>query len=1266
MRRGLVIVLAAMLLLIFAVTASAQSDNLIYNGDFEQMPTLSNGLPKGWSFLEWEQGASSAELFSDSAYGNGIHISNALANDARITQTVQVKPNTCYQLSCDIKADGITGQAGAGISVENTFATSQYIYQQDEWTHVVLTGCTAENQHEVTVALRIGGYGALASGEAWFDNMTMIEQEKILPGAVSFADLDDSYYHQQGSITETDTASKTPTGFWWILIVTIAFAVLFVYFYRKKTFLGAPVQSLDGKKEPGVRSEIVTILVAALVIRAILSLIFVGHSTDISCFRAWSNAMVEGGPANFYTSGMFADYPPGYMYILWFLGAIRSLFGLSSAGPVFIFMLKLPATVADLVSAYIIYRMARRFDLSNSKALALMALMAFNPAAMFISGAWGQVDSLLTLCIFAAIWSFMKQRRILAGVFYGIAVLLKPQALMFGPLFAVVLIMDIFGRGWKRRLLEVLASLVAMFAVIFVLALPFKGSQPWDWLLGKYFSTATSYPYASVEAFNLPALFGGNWTNVNKVPFLLSYGTWGTIFIVLSVVAAIGFYIKERKKNPGALLLASAFLIIAVFTLGQYMHERYLFPALFLLLAAAFYYRDKRLYVCFGWFSLTLLFNTLCAFIIVDDQSARGLMYDLMTRFCSLAQVIGFVYLVKVCFDLMTGRKRKEILAEQETTEEKRQKLEIISLSGQRKRFTRKDHLFCWILTGIYAVLALVNLGTLTVPETYWEPPKTGESVTIEFVQPTKVCEYWVYGNIGNGTAILRTDDGHREYYQQTYDEMFRWQRIETDFEAKSVTLVRYSGVLRINEIAFFDADGNLVDILDITSSQTLAPPEDETSAYHLIDEQSKVPEAPSYLNGMYFDELYHARTAYEHLKGWNPYENSHPPLGKILIMLGIAVFGMNPFGWRIVGTLLGIGMVPLMYLFARQIFKKSEYALLAVLLFAFDFMHFTQTRIATIDVYAVFFIILMYYWMYRYYTMNFHVDGFKATLKPLALSAVFFALGAASKWICIYAGVGLAVLLFASLVRRYREYSYARKSGDEQAIRQTQRFWRNTVYTLLWCCLLFIIMPIIVYVLSYLPYMLCENKYGLEKVWEYQEFMLNYHGQLTATHPYQSSWWEWPFTFRPMWYYDGRGNIPAGYVSTLTASGNPAVWWVGTIGTLLLIVQRIRGKIKPDRALAVILVGCAANYLPWILISRCTFIYHFFATVPFIVLCSVYLLEKMEEKYPYLAWVKYVWMILCLLLFALLYPGISGAVIPRSYAAFLKYLPGGVLIKGV
>ena len=73
-----------------------------------------------------------------------------------------------------------------------------------------------------------------------------------------------------------------------------------------------------------------------------------------------------------------------------------------------------------------------------------------------------------------------------------------------------------------------------------------------------------------------------------------------------------------------------------------------------------------------------------------------------------------------------------------------------------------------------------------------------------------------------------------------------------------------------------------------------------------LADEQEQVPLYFGYETSAYLDEIYHARTAYEHLLNLEPYENTHPPLGKYLISLGIRLFGMNPFGWRCVGTLSG------------------------------------------------------------------------------------------------------------------------------------------------------------------------------------------------------------------------------------------------------------------------------------------------------------------------------------------------------------------------
>ena len=93
----------------------------------------------------------------------------------------------------------------------------------------------------------------------------------------------------------------------------------------------------------------------------------------------------------------------------------------------------------------------------------------------------------------------------------------------------------------------------------------------------------------------------------------------------------------------------------------------------------------------------------------------------------------------------------------------------------------------------------------------------------------------------------------------------------------------------------------------------------------HFRDEASEnAPAQPGWWNSTYFDEIYHARTAFEFLKGSVPYETSHPPLGKVLMSAFVALFGMTPFGWRFAGALAGILMLPGMYLLGQQLTKKT------------------------------------------------------------------------------------------------------------------------------------------------------------------------------------------------------------------------------------------------------------------------------------------------------------------------------------------------------
>lgn len=573
------------------------------------------------------------------------------------------------------------------------------------------------------------------------------------------------------------------------------------------------------------------------------------------------------------------------------------------------------------------------------------------------------------------------------------------------------------------------------------------------------------------------------------------------------------------------------------------------------------------------------------------------------------------------------------------------------------EKLVRIDKIFLCILTAVYGLIALLNLGTLNFPDSVYYG-NTGDTFTLTFDGPASIGEVWGNGNIADGASLTFINEaGESRTYEQDQGSMFKWHKESFDLTTEGTLYVEAEGAVAFNEMAFFDERGNL---LTVAASK---------GGEKLVDEQGTVPESPGYFNGMIFDEIYHARTAYEHIHNLSVYEWTHPPFGKLIIAVGILIFGMNPFGWRIMGALFGIAMVPIVYVFGKRIFKRTDYALLAAGLWAFDCMHFTQTRIATIDVYGVFFILLMFLFMYEYIRRPYLTTPLKEKFKYLALSGLSFGLGVASKWIGCYAGAGLAVLFFGHVIlagwRLYKE------KGKGEGVQEKKLYRSITLKTVLWCCLFFVAIPAAIYALSYLPYYRYEASSGgdygikdaIETLFYYQKIMYNYHSGLTATHMCQSAWFQWPFTAKSVWFYVSGGN---GWISNISSTGNPAVWWVSSVGAVCLLLEWAMGKLKKDSALPMLLVGVLANYLPWVLVSRCVFLYHFFATVPFILLASVYLLKHLEEGNSRWRRIKWIWLGIAVVYFVLMYPAISGLPTPMWYAGFLEnVLPTGYLYYG-
>ena len=564
-----------------------------------------------------------------------------------------------------------------------------------------------------------------------------------------------------------------------------------------------------------------------------------------------------------------------------------------------------------------------------------------------------------------------------------------------------------------------------------------------------------------------------------------------------------------------------------------------------------------------------------------------------------------------------------------------------VQLRSGSRELSRRDAIVLAAITLIYSFTAFINLGNTSSPESFCRFEERGQYAQVEFS-----TEQWV-GGVSYFTG-LHTGKYYMQYstdgenwtdtvvLEQGYADLFKWKNVNLGEEAFCAGYIRLiaDDELWLGELCFHDLDGRRIDLSAMSFPEGCQP---------LFDERECVPDTSNYLNSSYFDEIYHVRTAFEHIEAVEPYEISHPPLGKLLLGLGIRVFGLNPFGWRFMGTFAGCMMLPLLYLFTKKMFGGITVPTIVTILMASDFMHFAQTRIATIDSYAVFFILLMYLFMYVYLEAD---RRGKDWMLPLALSGLCFGLGAASKWTCIYAGAGLGLIWLVDRSERF----FAAKSMGESG-----EYWRETRKNILFCLCFFVALPLLIYYLSYYPYgearglkgigMYFSREY-LDIVLGNQKYMFSYHSGVDATHPYSSRWWQWMLDGRPILYYLSR--YSDGTKSTIGAFVNPILCWGGLGAMCIMLYLSIAERDKKARF---IVLGYLAQMLPWVFVSRITFEYHYFPATVFLLLAIGHVFERVRRRSENGSWLLWSFAGVSVLLFTVYYPVLSGAPVSAEYS---------------
>jgi hypothetical protein len=305
------------------------------------------------------------------------------------------------------------------------------------------------------------------------------------------------------------------------------------------------------------------LVLAALAVR-VAAVGVPGHMGDVRVMARWAERIADVGPPVFY-EGSGAIYP-ALLYPLWGLGAVLD-------GDALLTAIKALSIPFDLANGVLLAALVRT-RLGDRAAVGAGAVYLLNPAVLLAGPVWGQVDAAGTLAFVGAVAAGAAGRYSWAGALGAVATLVKPQfALAAIIVLCVAAIRSWTGRTWRPGTWAVVGGAAAYAVVAAPLAL-----HPMRYV-DLLRATASAQPFTSLNAFNPWALLVGF-----RVPDEPYVGI-GAALLAGAVVATL--LTLRRGTELATVLAVSAVAALAFYMLPTRVHERYLFPAMALLVPFA-------------------------------------------------------------------------------------------------------------------------------------------------------------------------------------------------------------------------------------------------------------------------------------------------------------------------------------------------------------------------------------------------------------------------------------------------------------------------------------------------------------------------------------------------------------------------------------------------------------------------------------------------------------------------------------------------------
>jgi Gpi18-like mannosyltransferase len=320
---------------------------------------------------------------------------------------------------------------------------------------------------------------------------------------------------------------------------------------------------------------IIVVIALAIVLRIPL-LLAPAHHPDADEFARWGWTGSESGVDRLYQRPD-VNYPPLYLQILSMTADLARAWDVPAPpepSQTRLAWFKTPAFMADLALGVLIYVAGRRW-LSGRQAAVCAAAVLINPGLAYDTAVWGQVDSIHTAFMAAAVLGMLRRRPGWAGAGALLALLTKAQSLVVLPILALGLVRG----GWRAWKLALIGGLLAAALVL----MPLAGAPLFD-IVRVYLGSADVRPLTTNAAYNLWYLVGAIAGAPGRdVPDLAPVLGWltprhlGLLLFSLWVAFVLGRLVPRR--DPAATWLGCAAVSFGFFFLATQMHERYAYPA---------------------------------------------------------------------------------------------------------------------------------------------------------------------------------------------------------------------------------------------------------------------------------------------------------------------------------------------------------------------------------------------------------------------------------------------------------------------------------------------------------------------------------------------------------------------------------------------------------------------------------------------------------------------------------------------------------------